>query len=549
MADFLSAYSIQSWLESCPQGYLEQTEYGHLHDEKGRDLLENEVLRRRTSGDGATRGRRALRLSASSGLINAAPDGASKRFLATQTLDEARHVEVFTHRLFDLGVRRTSSRASSSVREPGTSSSSRRSCSRRSTRRISSPAWSARTSCSRAWPSASSDDVRDERAAEREVRAHAVGYDRRRGVAVVGFGENRIGSLIGRIPAKAARDRAHAEGDVPTGCWRPSRTRSAATTIEELQRLGMSAQQPVPGRGPRRAVARADGARPRRHRARRVQGPAWAASASNIRLRRYRAEGRVSPQTREISRPGARRVSRGGALLQFWFPGGRGVSVGDGGRPPSRHLRRAAGRQRSRPADLDALQLCIGRRPRSRERAVIAIAPNRHQVFLATRVADEAASRGSAAPSRGPRRRRSRGRRWRSVQPSLQLFRLPGSSSWSASRDWEARDLRAERDPQVARVRGVPHASSNADPVTREVLDGVIRTSDRHIGFGENELGASFAHSPHIRAPGTGAQPAPTTSCSTCWRPRAREIGVDRHEQERLGRTYRESVERLGFLS
>jgi len=46
-------------------------------------------------------------LAASSGLINAAPDEASKRFLATQTLDEARHVEIFTQRLFDLGVKKT----------------------------------------------------------------------------------------------------------------------------------------------------------------------------------------------------------------------------------------------------------------------------------------------------------------------------------------------------------------------------------------------------------------------------------------------------------
>jgi hypothetical protein len=44
-------------------------------------------------------------LAASSGLINAAPDEPSKRFLATQTLDEARHVEIFTHRLYDLGVK------------------------------------------------------------------------------------------------------------------------------------------------------------------------------------------------------------------------------------------------------------------------------------------------------------------------------------------------------------------------------------------------------------------------------------------------------------
>jgi len=40
-------------------------------------------------------------------LINAAPDPESKRFLATQTLDEARHVEIFTQRLYDLGVKKS----------------------------------------------------------------------------------------------------------------------------------------------------------------------------------------------------------------------------------------------------------------------------------------------------------------------------------------------------------------------------------------------------------------------------------------------------------
>jgi len=108
MADFLAAYSIQSWLESCPQGYLEGTEYGHLPGEAELPLLlENQVLHEdsiRTTVQLVVGERCAL--AASSGLINAAPDEASKRFLATQTLDEARHVEVFTHRLFDLGVRK-----------------------------------------------------------------------------------------------------------------------------------------------------------------------------------------------------------------------------------------------------------------------------------------------------------------------------------------------------------------------------------------------------------------------------------------------------------
>jgi hypothetical protein len=108
MGDFLAAYSIQSWLESCPQGYLEDTEYGHDPGAKESELVfSNDLLRQdaiRTTVQLIVGERCAL--AASSGLINAAPDEASKRFLATQTLDEARHVEIFTQRLYDIGVKK-----------------------------------------------------------------------------------------------------------------------------------------------------------------------------------------------------------------------------------------------------------------------------------------------------------------------------------------------------------------------------------------------------------------------------------------------------------
>jgi len=108
VSDFLKAYDIQYWLESCPQGYLMDTEYGHGAREDEPDLLlEDPTLREqaiRLTVQLVTGERCAL--AASSGLINAAPDEASKRFLATQTLDEARHVEIFTHRLMDLGVKK-----------------------------------------------------------------------------------------------------------------------------------------------------------------------------------------------------------------------------------------------------------------------------------------------------------------------------------------------------------------------------------------------------------------------------------------------------------
>ena len=91
MSDFLSAYSIQQWLESCPQGYLENTVHGHAPGETEPELLlGNPTLLEDTiyTTTQLVVGERCA-LAASSGLINAAPDEASKRFLATQTLDEA----------------------------------------------------------------------------------------------------------------------------------------------------------------------------------------------------------------------------------------------------------------------------------------------------------------------------------------------------------------------------------------------------------------------------------------------------------------------------
>ncbi len=106
MSDFLKQFSIQRWLETCPQGYLEDTIFGHDPGQREPELLfDNENLREeaiRTTVQLVVGERCAL--AASSGLVNAAPDYPSKHFLATQTLDEARHVEIFTQRLYDLGV-------------------------------------------------------------------------------------------------------------------------------------------------------------------------------------------------------------------------------------------------------------------------------------------------------------------------------------------------------------------------------------------------------------------------------------------------------------
>jgi rubrerythrin len=108
MTDFLKSYSIQHWLESCPQGYLADTQYGHAPGLQEPELVTGDALLREQAISLTVQlvaGERCA-LAASSGLINAAPDEGSKRFLATQTLDEARHVEIFTQRLYDLGVKK-----------------------------------------------------------------------------------------------------------------------------------------------------------------------------------------------------------------------------------------------------------------------------------------------------------------------------------------------------------------------------------------------------------------------------------------------------------
>ena len=91
MTDFLKGYSIQSWLTSCPQGYLAGTEYGHEPGQtEPQMILEDPFMREQAISLTVqlVAGERCA-LAASAGLIGCAPDEPSKRFLATQTLDEA----------------------------------------------------------------------------------------------------------------------------------------------------------------------------------------------------------------------------------------------------------------------------------------------------------------------------------------------------------------------------------------------------------------------------------------------------------------------------
>ncbi len=180
---------------------------------------------------------------------------------------------------------------------------------------------------------------------------------------------------------------------------------------------------------------------------------------------------------------------------------------------------------------------------------LIAIAPNRlAKVFLATQVADEGRHLevflhrlrvlGVADPEAEVERRASR---------SLLLFKRR-LLELVAGKDWEAA-IFAQNVILEALEFAVFHShAQEADPVTREVLLGVVKDERRHIGFGENELGRRLAGAPHMRARLGQVKKELDHLVLDTLEETMKNIGLPHDEQARLGRVYLESVERLGFL-
>jgi 1,2-phenylacetyl-CoA epoxidase catalytic subunit len=179
---------------------------------------------------------------------------------------------------------------------------------------------------------------------------------------------------------------------------------------------------------------------------------------------------------------------------------------------------------------------------------LIAIAPNRlAKVFLATQVADEGRhlevfyrrmrDLGVVEPEAEVHRRAAR---------SLLLFQRR-LLELVAGKDWEAA-IFAQNVILESLEFAVFHShAQTADPITAEILRGVIKDERRHIGFGENELGRRLASAPHIRARIGQVKKEMDHLVLDALEETALNIGLERDEQTSVGRVYLESVERLGF--
>jgi len=95
-------HSVDFWFQAV-DGYLRDRPYGRIEGVSHPEVVgvdrENLITTLCNYCIGET-----AALEASSGLISIAPNRHSKIFLATQVVDEARHLEVFMRRLGDLGV-------------------------------------------------------------------------------------------------------------------------------------------------------------------------------------------------------------------------------------------------------------------------------------------------------------------------------------------------------------------------------------------------------------------------------------------------------------
>jgi 1,2-phenylacetyl-CoA epoxidase catalytic subunit len=178
---------------------------------------------------------------------------------------------------------------------------------------------------------------------------------------------------------------------------------------------------------------------------------------------------------------------------------------------------------------------------------LIRVAPNRpSKVFLATQTVDEGrhlevlthrlGELGVADPEAEIERRAS---------PELRRFRerLLG---FVGSGDWEAALFAQNVILESAEFAVFYRHALSADPITREVLLGIIKDERRHLGFGENELGRRIARAAPLRARLREVRAALDPLVLASFRRTLDALGTPAAERTELGRDYLNAVDRLG---
>lgn len=180
---------------------------------------------------------------------------------------------------------------------------------------------------------------------------------------------------------------------------------------------------------------------------------------------------------------------------------------------------------------------------------MVRLAPNHNsRIFLATQVADEArhlevflhriGELGIDDPELEVRQR---------AHPSIVAFKhrlleLVDSGDWDAS----VFTLNVLLETLEFTVFG--HHARVADPITSQVLDGVVSDERRHLGFGENTLGHHLMNHPGDRARLEQIKSHLDALVMGAFEGAYDDLGLLRDQRPRLGQDYIEAIERLGLL-
>jgi rubrerythrin len=235
--------------------------------------------------------------------------------------------------------------------------------------------------------------------------------------------------------------------------------------------------------------------------------------------------------------------------FEFWFGAVQGYLEGlEHGRRPETAEAPLTGAERERLVTT-LCNYCVGETAALEGAGgLIQIAPNREtKVFLSTQVVDEGrhlevlAHRlrelGVAHPDAEIEARASRSL-LEFKRKLLQLVR---------GRDWVAALFAQNVILEAMEFSAFHLHAQRADPRTREVLLGIIKDERRHIGFGENELGRRLRELPLLRERLVAVREELDPLVLRSFEEAMDAVGTPRPERAELGRSYRETVERLGF--
>jgi 1,2-phenylacetyl-CoA epoxidase catalytic subunit len=180
---------------------------------------------------------------------------------------------------------------------------------------------------------------------------------------------------------------------------------------------------------------------------------------------------------------------------------------------------------------------------------MIGFAPNRQaKIFLATQVADEARhvevllhrmrDLGVANPEALVEER---------ANQNLHAFKRR-LLDLVAAKDWEAAVFAQNVILESMEFTVFQAHAERADPVTREVLEGIVKDERRHLGFGENDLGRRLAGDARLHARLAAVKQELDAMVLETFEATLVEIGVSKQERQELGRRYLGSVARLGLM-